>query len=119
MKETIKIDHVRVTCDVCGKNDPGDLYYECVGCGKDFCWDCHKISGLITHESTNYSNEGFFFCNGCIIHMPEEIKPLYYASLRVEGLIRVRDDLYYEHKKTESEANAELQRLRDQRKKVK
>lgn len=113
MKECSKVYSVIITCDVCGKKDEHGMSYECIGCHKDFCWDCHKNAGFLTHESINYSNHGFFFCNECIVHVPKEIKPLYHASLRVEALRKIREDSALEWRKLEDEANTTLNTLRE------
>lgn len=58
-----KVERFVEVCDSCHKED---YTHKCLGCGKDFCWECMKTEGVEYHHAVHFSGSGDgFYCHEC------------------------------------------------------
>ena len=109
MKKEIKIE--RIFCDVCEK-DAG--YNTCLGCGKEFCYDCKKTDAIEYKHSVFFQGSGDgLYCPKCDKKMRENGDKLHAAYRQIKKLKNEYIGFYDDFNKRNEKAEAELKKLQE------
>ena len=97
-------------CDEC-KREQG-YTATCLGCGKEYCFDCRKIFGRSYEHGVSCCGSGDgYFCNICIDNPPDKIKELL-AGYREIAAIRAERKAYYDRfEERENKAEGDMKSL--------
>lgn len=93
-------------CDGCGSSE--SVYYHCLKCGKDFCYECKSSGKVIEYKQGIYvsgSNDGVY-CSECNAELMKNPSPLFSAYLKIAEL-RQELEIWskdFTHRKEKSEA---------------
>lgn len=94
-------------CDICGKR--GAIYH-CMGCEKDYCYECQRIHTRRFRYLWVCSNE-VNFCNDCLASPAAKYSPLI-VGLRSMEALRAETDAFYETQNKRGKAlEVEMERL--------
>jgi hypothetical protein len=111
MKKTIKKEaHY---CDVCNKEE--DYISECLGCGKEFCFDCKDKHGYEYSYKVYFRGWGDgYYCNECIKGLTKSKESARFnAYLRIQELKEESESIYDEFKKKQEKAEKEIEKFLD------
>jgi hypothetical protein len=96
-------------CDCCKDRD---AWYICVGCQKEYCFDCYNYEGVLYSHSINFSGTGdIYVCRECDREPPESIKALLSAYKEVRKLRKEGEESYeeYQRRSKVAELHAEME----------
>jgi len=95
-------------CDDCGNE--ADYVHTCIGCGKEYCYDCHDahLTEFRCGVSFGGSGDGEF-CKECIENPPTpKLRKLLKAYLKIRALKTERDAVYNDFQARCKKAEAEV-----------
>ena len=109
---TVKKEVEVTTCDVCGKG--ASIYNKCIGCGKDFCYECKKENCTTFHCSIYFSGSGDgIFCHKCAAKPPKRLEALLLAYYKIVLLGATSDGFYESFKIEHDKAEAKVKAIRE------
>ena len=94
-------------CDYCGTDK--SVYYTCLCCGKDACYECKKEVGVEYNHGVYFSgSDDGYFCNECDQNPPEEFRKLHQLYKNIKALVFETTAFYEDFKKRTDKAESKL-----------
>ena len=107
-----KVEKTIDVCDNCGADDM--VFYHCLGCGKDFCYNCNdkRNVGKKYIHSVNFSGpDDGYFCVACLSLPTPKVSKILKAYLKIESLRNEQKAWYEDFSKREKEAELALKNI--------
>jgi hypothetical protein len=102
-KELVEVSR----CDICGESG---AIYDCLICGKDYCYKCHKLHTRDFKYMWWAANEKQI-CNACLAEPGARFSPLLLALRSMEAVHAESEAFYKKQEKRGKELEVEIDHL--------
>lgn len=112
MKKAEQVENVY--CDFCEKRPAP--YSQCLGCGKDICYECKKLYAQEYSHGVNVGGSGDgVYCNECDLRLRKTGDKLHEAYLAIRSLRDEQAGFYESLRSRQTLAEAKLASLQPKR----